>query len=131
MSVAVPAHGPSQNVPAPCVITTGAPVPVFGRVSVAGSSPEMLIEPPGETKPFDTPSTGASTVVVSLATGPAPGDATAEFVMEPPAGTVLGLVTTSRACADAPTASAPSVQSTGPLPVQPPGAFVETSVVPA
>src|SRR5262245_42186861 len=103
MVVVVSVHGPSQNVPEPWVISTGAPVPVFGRLSSAGSSPVMPMEPPGLTKPFDTPGCGASTVVVSLVEVLAPGEPTAEVVMMPPGGTEAGLVTTTKAVADAPT----------------------------
>ena len=68
-------------------------------------------------------------MVVSLAAVLVPGVATALVVMVPPSGTDAGLVTMTNAVADAPTPIAPREQSTGPLPVQPPGASVDTSVV--
>ena len=94
-------------------------MPVFGSDSVAGSSPEIVIEPPGETKPFDTPSTGASTVVTWVPAGFVPGVATAELVMVPPTGTALGLVTTSLDLGRRTDRERRrAVQSTGPVPVQ-------------
>lgn len=69
--------------------------------------------------------------MTSLAAKLSPGDAIALSVIVPPSGTGLGLVTTSWAWAESPTPSAPSAQSTGPLPEHPSGADAVTRVVPA
>ena len=90
-----------------------------------------MIDPPGDTKPFDTPGAGASTAVVSFTVALLPGVALAELVIEPPVGTVAGLVTTSVAWADPPTIKAPSEQSTGAVPEHELGAEAATRLVPA
>src|SRR5262245_26837474 len=107
---------------------TGAPAPVGGRARIAGSVSPTASDPPGPTKPFDTPGVASSTVVVSSWTIP-PGVATTRLDMVPSGGGVAGLVTTSWATAELAPASVPNAQLTGPLPVHPSGALALTSVV--
>src|SRR5690349_17133727 len=91
-----PAHGPPQNDAGVelWLIRTGAPVPVFGRSTVAGSCAGVASDWPGMTQPFVSSVVTFSMVVVSLAIGFAPGVAVAVAVIDVPDGGVVTMMFT-------------------------------------